>query len=306
MQQQPMQQQPMQQQPMQQQPMQQQPMQQMNPNMIPNQQQQQNRNFITKPTQVPISTSIQSMNTPSNTAAPTNTTIAPTIPVQQEQDRSVIHIDSRERNIAECPKSNPFSIYMNDGTTCLVCVRDLVTTNIHNDPYLLIQISEYTKSVYENQLNREVHFKLVRVHKDDACAYYKNTDMETMIRLRDINKVTFNILRPNGKILYSYVNDVKEAATITEEQRVEFLDANQELRDKNVEVLQTVPDLVEVGDLVTVFEKDVEGGFEAKVIIVDRVNNRIVIEHLDDSFTNGHNKRILLHKFQVSISLEII
>ncbi len=320
MQQQPMQQQLMQQQPMQQQLMQQQPMQppnmqQMNPNMIPNQQQQQqNRNFTTKPNQVPMPAPSQSMNPPSNTTPvsipSTNTTIAPntlpTIPVQQEPDRSVIHIDSRERNILECSKSNPFSIYMNDGTTCIVCVRDLVTTNIHNDPYLLIQISEYSKSVYENQLNREVHFKLVRVHKDDNCAYYKNTDMETMIRLRDINKVTFNIIRPNGKLLYSYVNDIREASTIAEEQFAEFLDANQELRDRHVEVLTTIPDLIEVHDTVTVFERDIESGLEAKVIIVDKANNRVVLEHLDDSFTSGNNKRILLNKFQVSISLEII
>ncbi len=295
--------------------------QQMNPNMMPQQQypiqqQQQNRNFTTKPVSTPTqSTNIANLvtatvpalapiPTPVPTPVPTNAP-AP-IAIQQEPDRSVIHIDSRERNIVECPKSNPFSIYMNDGTTCLVCVRDLVTTNIHNDPYLLLQISEYTKSVYENQLSREVHFKLVRVHKDDSCAYYKNTDMETMIRLRDINKVTFNIIRPNGKLLYSYVDDIREAASLSEEKRVEFLETNPELKDKNVEVLETVPDSVQVGDLVTVFEKDVDRGAEAKVIIVDRENNRVVLEHLDESFTGGNHKRILLNKFQVSISLEII
>jgi len=292
---------------------------QMNPNMMPQQQypiqqqqqqQQQNRNFTTKPTPTPIqSTNIAAPVTAPVTApvpAPVPTPAPAPIAIQQEPDRSVIHVDSRERNIVECPKSNPFSIYMNDGTTCVVCVRDLVTTNIHNDQYLLVQISENTKSVYENQLNREVHFKLVRVHKDDSCAYYKNTDMETMIRLRDINKVTFNIIRPNGKHLYSYVNDIREAASLSEEKRVEFLEANPELKDKNVEVLETVPDHVEVGDLVTVFEKDVDRGAEAKVIIVDRENNRVVLEHVDESFTGGNHKRILLNKYQVSISLEII
>ena len=232
-------------------------------------------------------------------------TSVPVTSVQQEPDRSVIHIDSRERNILECPKSNPFSIYMNDGTTCLVCVRDLITNNIHNDPYLLLQISEYNKSVYENQLNREVHFKLVRVHKDNSCAYYKNTDMDTMIRLRDVNKVTFNILRPNGKLLYSYVDDIREANSLSEENRLEFLEDNSGLKDRNVEILETSPDYVEVGDLVTVFEKDVESGAEAKVLTVDRVKNRVVIEHIDDSYTSK-NARILLNKFQISISLEII
>ena len=293
--------------------------QQMNP-MMPQQQypiqqqQQQNRNFTTKPVSTPTqSTNIATLVTapvpalaPIPTPLPTPVPVPTPIAIQQEPDRSVIHIDSRERNIVECPKSNPFSIYMNDGTTCLVCVRDLVTTNIHNDPYLLLQISEYTKSVYENQLNREVHFKLVRVHKDDSCAYYKNTDMETMIRLRDINKVTFNIIRPNGKLLYSYVNDIREAASLSEEKRVDFLETNPDLKDKNVEVLETVPDHLEVGDLVTVFEKDVDRGAEAKVIIVDRENNRVVLEHVDESFTGGNHKRILLNKFQVSISLEII
>ena len=160
--------------------------------------------------------------------------------------------------------------------------------------------------MYENQLNREVHFKLVRVHKDDSCAYYKNTDMETMIRLRDINKVTFNILRPNGKLLYSYVDDIRETASLSEEKRLEFLEAKPELKDKNVEILEAVPDYIEVGDLVTLFEKDVEGGAEKKVLIVDRVNNKVVLEHLDDTVTSGSHKRILLNKFQVSISLEII
>ncbi len=277
-----------------------------NPNMIPPQQhmQQQNRNFTAKP---PVPTNTVN-NMPTNAPAPAATIPVPpstSIPIQQEPDRSVIHVDSRERNIVECPKSNPFSIYMNDGTTCVVCVRDLVTTNIHNDQYLLVQISENTKSVYENQLSREVHFKLVRVHKDDSCAYYKNTDMETMIRLRDINKVTFNIIRPNGKLLYSYVDDIREAANLSEEKRVEFLETNPELKDKNVEILEIVPDHLEVGDLVTVFEKDVDRGAEAKVLTIDRENNKIVLEHVDDSFTGG-NKRILLNKFQISISLEII
>jgi hypothetical protein len=284
----------------------------MNPNMIPPVQQ---RNFIAKRPEMPMPMQQQqppqpNMPMPMQQQQPPMPIQQPQIPMStqqpQEQDRSVIHIDSRERNIVECPKSNPFSIYMNDGTTCVVCVRDLVTTNVHNDPYLLVQISENTKSVYENQLAREVHFKLVRVHKDDSCAYYKNTDMETMIRLRDINKVTFNIIRPNGKLLYSYVNDVREAASISEEQRVEFLENNKELSDKNVEVLEITTAYLEPSDMVTVFEKDVESGVEAKVLSVDKTNNRVVIEYTNSNLTSGSNKRVLLNKFQVSISLEII
>ena len=129
--------------------------QQMNPNIIP-QQQQQNRNFTNKPVQPMQQQPMQQQPMQQQPMQPINNTIAPNpmpvsmppsvqvaVPIQQQQepDRSVIHIDSRERNIVECPKSNPFSIYMNDGTTCLVCIRDLVTTNIHNDPYLLVQIS---------------------------------------------------------------------------------------------------------------------------------------------------------------------
>jgi hypothetical protein len=291
--------------------------QQMNPNMA--HPQQQNRNFTTKPVVSTPTQSTTSNNTvpvqsnvpvqvplPASMATPANIPAPAPAPIQQEPDRSVIHIDSRERNIVECPKSNPFSIYMNDGTTCVVCVRDLVTTNIHNDQYLLVQISENNKSVYENQVNREVHFKLVRVHKDDSCAYYKNTDMDTMIRLRDISKITFNIIRPNGKLLYSYVNDIREAASLEEDKLVELVEANHELKDKNIEVLETVLEHLEVGDLVTVFEKDVDSGSEAKVLTINKENNRVVLEHLDNSFTGGNNKRILLNKFQVSISLEII
>jgi hypothetical protein len=294
----------------------------MNLNMIPLQQPQQQRNFTTKrsDTPMPMSMSIQhqQQQPPMSTQIPTQVPSIPVpvtipvqqqqppTPVQQEQDRSVIHVDSRERNIVEFPKSNPFSIYMNDGTTCVVCVRDLVTTNLHNDPYLLVQISENTKSVYENQLTREVHFKLVRVHKDDTCAYYKNTDMETMIRLRDINKVTFNIIRPNGKLLYSYVNDIRETAPISEEQRVEFLENNKHLKEKNIEVFEIISDQVEPGDVLTVFEKDIEDGVEAKVLSIEKANNRVVVEYTNGTLTNVSNRRVLLNKFQVSISLEII
>jgi hypothetical protein len=299
----------------------------MNPNMIPHQQQ---KNFTAKRPEMsmsmPMPMPMQQQQQPSmpiqqqqlpmpmqqqppmqqqQPPIPMSTQL-PQQPQQQEQDRSVIHIDSRERNIVECPKSNPFSIYMNDGTTCVVCVRDLVTTNVHNDPYLLVQISENTKSVYENQLSREVHFKLVRVHKDDSCAYYKNTDTETMIRLRDINKVTFNIIRPNGKLLYSYVNDVRESASLSEEKLTEFLENNKELNDKNVEVLEITTTHLEPSDIVTVFEKDVESGVEAKILSVDKVNNRAVIEYTNGNLTSGSNRRVLLNKFQVSISLEII
>ena len=294
-----------------------------NPNMIPPQQPQQQRNFTTKRPDTPMTMPMpmqqqQPMSMPMQ-QPPMPTQVAPMSmpiqqqqqqqplkPIQEEQDRSVIHVDSRERNIVECPKSNPFSIYMNDGTTCVVCVRDLVTMNLHNDPYLLVQISENTKSVYENQLSREVHFKLVRVHKDDTCAYYKNTDMETMIRLRDINKVTFNIIRPNGKLLYSYVNDIRETAPISEEQRVEFLENNKHLKEKNIEVFEIISDQLEPGDVLTVFEKDIEGGVEAKVLRVDKDTNRVVVEYTNGSLTNVSNRRVLLNKFQVSISLEII
>ena len=197
---------------------------------------------------------------------------------------------------------------MNDNTTCLICVRDIIINNIHNDPYLLVQVSEYKKSLYENQLNRDIHFKMVRTNKDQNVSYYKNTDNETMIRLRDIDKVTFNIIRPNGKLLYSYVNDIVDIKLLSDTDKKNYLENMTVItdpEDPNIELVQTNITNVTEGDVLTLFDNEVEKGSETRVIYVDKKENIVILEYIEQSVKVSY-KRALINKFQISISLEII
>lgn len=224
-------------------------------------------------------------------------------------DRSVIHIDSRERNLQEHPKSNPFSIEMSDDMTCLIMIRDMIVSNVTNDPYLLVQISEYKNSLYENQLNRDIHYKMVRKHKDEQFSYYENTDPETMIRLRNISRITFQVIRPNGKLLYSSVQDVCDVTKVyTEEEKTEYVESVsslEQLDQKKVEVLELALDHLNLHDTLTLFDDAVEKGDEAQIIHMDRKNKKIVVEYMDGKSSTGYQK-IMIHKYQLSISLEII
>ena len=223
-------------------------------------------------------------------------------------DRSVIHIDSRERNLQEHVKSNPFSVEMSDDMTCLISIRDMVLSNVTNDPYLLVQISEYKNSLYENQLNCNIHYKMIRKSKDEDFSYYTNTDPETMIRLRNISRITFQIIRPNGKLLYSSVEDVCDVKVSTEEEKKEYLSNVPSLVDMDedkVEVVEISMESLEKYDTLTLFEETVDKGDEVRVIHMDRKNKKVVVEYMDGKTGETYQKAII-HKFQLSISLEII
>ena len=223
-------------------------------------------------------------------------------------DRSVIHIDSRERNLQEHVKSNPFSVEMSDDMTCLISIRDMVLSNITNDPYLLVQISEYKNSLYENQLNCNIHYKMIRKSKDEDYSYYTNTDPETMIRLRNISRITFQIIRPNGKLLYSSVQDVCDIKVSTEEEKKEYLSTVSSLVDMDedkLEVLEMSMESLERDDILTLFEETVDKGDEVRVIHMDRKNKKVLVEYMDGKTSETYQKA-MIHKFQLSISLEII
>ena len=197
---------------------------------------------------------------------------------------------------------------MNDHTTCLVCIRDIVISNIHNDPYLLVQVSEYKKSVYENQLNRDIHFKMIRTNKDQSVSYYKNTDPETMIRIRDTDRVTFNIIRPNGKLLFSYSNDIVDVKIVSEADRKAYLENTVVItnpEEQNIELIQTNVANITEGDTLTLFDNEVEKGDETRVLYVDKKESKVLLEYVE-SKTHTSYKRALINKFQISISLEII
>ena len=223
-------------------------------------------------------------------------------------DRSVIHIDSRERNLSVNKKCNPFSVDMTDDTTCLVSVRDMILSNVYNDPYLLIQISEYKRSLYENQVNREIHYKMVRTNKDQYCSYYINTDPETMIRLRDINKITFNVIRPNGRMLYSHTNDVCDVTLVSAEERKSYLETTGVIsnpEDDNVELLEVQFDTLKDGDTLTLFDTEIEQGDEVRIVYIDKKGKKVLVEYVESKTLPTYTKA-LINKYQISISLEII
>ncbi len=225
-------------------------------------------------------------------------------------DRSLIHIDSRERDFSEMKKSNPFNIQMNNKITCLICVKDLVINNIYSDPYLLIQIMESHKGVYENQMTNEIHFKMVKIESNRDSSYYKNIDIQTMIRLRDINTITFNVIRPNGKVLYSGMKDLYDIKVESREEAKSYLESKSilsEMTDKmeliHIESLDSIN--VEEGDFVTLFDKSMEDSVEFKVLHLNKKDNKILLETLDNR-TGANYSKILLNKYQISITLEII
>jgi hypothetical protein len=228
---------------------------------------------------------------------------------KESLDRSVIHIDSRERNLEKNIKCNPFSIDMNDNITCLISIRDMIISNSITDPYLLVQISEYKNSLYENQLNREVHYKMVRKNKDSQYSYYENTDLETMIRLRNINKITFNVIRPNGKLLYSFINDIIDISKInTEEELTEYLESHSmtESVDKTkLELIDISIDTLVVNDTLILFENELDKGSEVKILHIDKKNKKVLVEYTEPKLLSNY-KKVMINKYQMSISLEII
>jgi hypothetical protein len=231
-------------------------------------------------------------------------------PLPAQGDRSVIHIDARERNLEEYPRSNPFSIYMNDNTTCLISVKDMMVSNFTNDGYLLIQISEYNKSVYENQLNRDIQFKLLRTHKDTNFSYYRNVDLERMIKVQDVSRITFNIVRPNGKLLFAQKDNVFNNCTVQ-------MDTSGGGGGNNTAQISigggSHHDLTEA-DTLTLFDKDLEKGVECRVVAgADSAKPQVVqVEWLEGNAAAAATaaaasyKRVMSDKYQISLSLEII
>ena len=228
---------------------------------------------------------------------------------KESLERSVIHIDSRERNLENNIKCNPFSIDMNDNITCLISIRDMIISNSITDPYLLVQISEYKNSLYENQVNREVHYKMVRKNKDTHYSYYENTDIETMIRLRNINKITFNVIRPNGKLLYSFINDVVHIFKInTDEELTEYLEKYSltDSTDKaKLELIDIPVDTLVVKDTLILFENELDKGSEVIILHIDKKNKKVLVEYTEPKLSSNY-KKVMINKYQISISLEII
>jgi hypothetical protein len=232
-----------------------------------------------------------------------------------KEDRALIHIDSRERDVDQKRTSNPLVIVMESQITCLVSVRDIIIHNIHNDPYLLIQIEESNRGVFENQLRREIHFKLVKVETSKDSSYYKNSDSETMIRLRNISKITFNIIRPNGKLLYSNVSDIFNINVISRENAIQYFEKSNTLTSfENNMILITTDnmDLVNVneGDTVALFNNRLDKSEEFKIIYINTRDNIILLEcseskELNPKATELYSK-LLINKYQISITLEII
>ena len=266
--------------------------------------------------QQPIMTPQQPMITPQQ---PIITPQQQTQPQEQTQDsvikedtleRSLIHIDSRERDFKTIKCSNPFNIQMINKITCLICVKDLIVNNLYSDPYLLVQIMESSKGVYENQLNSIIHFKLVKVESNRDSSYYKNIDPHTMIRLRDINSITFNIIRPNGKVLYNSFVDLYDIKLESKEDAKAYLENKSvisEMSDKmeliNVDNLENVH--LEEGDMVNLFDKGLEDNIEYKVIYLNKKDNKILLETLENRGLTNFSK-LLISKYQIAITLEII
>ena len=240
----------------------------------------------------------------------------PQLQPQPSEDRAVIHIDARERNVEEFVRCNPFCIYMNDNITCLISIRDLMVSNIHNDGYLLVQISEYKKNVYENQLNREIQFKLFRSHKDDQFSYYRNVDQESMIRVRDISRITFNIVRPNGTLLFGQKDDLFFVEDVVNEEEGGGGGGGLSFTIGGGGGVGGVGGLKE-GDTLTLFDKDINKGIECVVVSLSAspldkfINNKqtVVKVSLVEKrvvVPQGGFKYAMCNKHQISISLEII
>jgi hypothetical protein len=79
----------------------------------------------------------------------------------------------------------------------------------------------------------------------------------------------------------------------------------EQLDQKKVEVLELSLDHLNLHDTVTLFDDAVEKGDEAKIIHMDRKNKKVVVEYMDGKSSNEYHK-IMIHKYQLSISLEII
>ena len=172
-----------------------------------------------------------------------------------------------------------------------------MVSNVTNDGYLLIQISEYNKSVYENQLNRDIQFKLLRTHKDANFSYYRNVDLERMIKVQDVSRITFNIVRPNGKLLFAQKDNVYNKCTVQ-------MDNN----TSQISIGGGGHDLVE-GDTLTLFDKDLEKGVECRVVEAATKSQVVQVEWLEGSSAAAaaqNYKRAMSDKYQISLSLEII
>jgi hypothetical protein len=222
----------------------------------------------------------------------------------------LIHIDSRERDFNKIRNCNPFSIQMNTKISCLVSVRDLVISNIYSDPYLLVQIVESNKGVYENQVNNDVHFKLVRVESSRESSYYKNISPQTMVRLRDIMSITFKILRPNGKVLYSSVKDLYDIKVETIEDAKAYIESNSIMSEMSNRMelisMENVADLnVEEGEYINLFDKLLEDGMDYKILHMNKKENKILVESVESRNGTSFSK-LMINKYQMAITLEII
>jgi len=174
----------------------------------------------------------------------------------------------------------------------------MMVSNVTNDGYLLIQISEYNKSVYENQLNRDIHFKLFRTHKDANFSYYRNVDLERMIKVQDVSRITFNIVRPNGKLLFAQKDNVYNNCTVQ-------MDAAAAGKTSKISIGGS-HDLTEA-DTLTLFDKDLDKGVECRVVAA--ADSQVVqVEWLEGggNAAAATYKRVMSDKYQISLSLEII
>jgi hypothetical protein len=149
---------------------------------------------------------------------------------------------------------------------------------------------------------------MIRTNKDQYCSYYINTDPETMIRLRDINKITFNVIRPNGRMLYSHTNDVCDITVVSEEERKSYLELSGVIsnpEDDNVELLEVQLDTLKDGDTLTLFDTEIEKGDEVRSVYIDKKGKKVLVEYVESKTLSKYTKA-LINKYQISISLEII
>jgi hypothetical protein len=136
-----------------------------------------------------------------------------------------------------------------------------------------------------------------------------------MIRLRNINKITFNIIRPNGKLLYSNVSDIFNINVISRENAIQYFEKSNTLTSfENNMILITTDnmDLVNVneGDTVALFNNRLDKSDEFKIIYINTRDNIILLEcseskELNPKATELYSK-LLINKYQISITLEII
>jgi hypothetical protein len=129
-----------------------------------------------------------------------------------------------------------------------------------------------------------------------------------MIRLRDINKITFNVIRPNGRMLYSYTNDVCDIKVVSEEEKKSYLETTGVIsnpEDDNVELLEVQLDSLKDGDTLTLFDTEIEKGDEVRIVYVDKKGKKVLVEYVESKTLPTYTKA-LINKYQISISLEII